>query len=93
MDVKIATWHLLSHPGCYVRFHLGAHSVAMTQGMGARSSVSVSTHQHSTVCHPRQKPVAWYRDWQGLFFIYKKNVLDCMNSKVFVGRFGSVTQD
>lgn len=93
MDVKIATWHLLSHPGCYVRFHPGAYSVAMTQGMGARSSVSVSTHQHSTVCHPRQKPVAWYRDWQGLFFIYKKNVLDCMNSKVFVGRFGSMTQD
>ena len=61
--------------------------------MVAQSSVSMSAHQHLTVCHTRQKSLAGCRDWQGFFFIYKKNVPDCMNSKVFVGRFGSMTQD
>ena len=77
----------------YVRFHLGSHSAAMTQCVVAWNSVSVSANQHLTVCHARQKSVAGCKGWQGFFFIYKKNVPDCVNSKVFVGGFGFVTRD
>lgn len=77
----------------YVRFHVGSHSVAMTQCMAAWNTVSVSAHQHLTVCHARQESVAGCKGWQGFFFIYKKNVPDCVNSEVFVGGFGFMTRD
>lgn len=43
--------------------------------------------------HARQKSVAGYKGRQGFFFIYKKNISDCMNSEVFAGWFGFMTLD
>lgn len=77
----------------YVKFHLGCHVAAMTQCRVARNSVSMSANQHLTVCHTRQKSVAGCKGWPEFLFIYKKNVQDCMNSEVFVGRFGFLTPD